>query len=49
MADPNFFRDRTVRWEDGRVVLIDQRKLPNRFAEVRFSTAKDVAEGIKQE
>jgi methylthioribose-1-phosphate isomerase len=48
MADPNFFRDRTVRWEDGRVVLIDQRKLPNRFAEVRFSTAKDVAEGIKQ-
>ncbi len=48
MADPNFFKDRTVRWEGGRVVLIDQRKLPNRFVKVRLSTAKDVADGIKQ-
>ncbi len=48
MVDPNFFEDRTVKWEDGQVVLIDQRKLPNRFAEVRFSTAKEVADAINQ-
>lgn len=44
---PNFFEERTVRWEDGKVVMIDQLKLPNRFTYVSCTNAQQVAEAIR--
>jgi methylthioribose-1-phosphate isomerase len=37
----------TIDWEDGDVVMIDQRKLPGREVYVRCRTAKDVAKAIR--
>lgn len=44
---PNFFEERTVRWKDGKVVMIDQLKLPNRFAYVACTNVQQVADAIK--
>ena len=38
---------RTVAWEDGSLVLIDQTKLPNRLEYVKFDDYKQVASAIK--
>ena len=38
---------RTVAWEDGSVVLIDQTKLPNRLEYVKFDNYEHVASAIK--
>ena len=37
----------TIAWEDGEVVMIDQRKLPAREVYVRCRTARDVARAIR--
>ncbi|MDE0829765.1 MAG: S-methyl-5-thioribose-1-phosphate isomerase, partial [Vicinamibacterales bacterium] len=37
----------TIDWEDGDVVMIDQRKLPGREVYVRCRTAKEVAKAIR--
>jgi methylthioribose-1-phosphate isomerase len=37
----------TIDWEDGAVVMVDQRKLPAREVYVRCRTAKDVAKAIR--
>ncbi len=37
----------TIDWEDGDVVMIDQRKLPSKEIYVRCRTAKDVAKAIR--
>ena len=37
----------TIDWEDGEVVMIDQRKLPSREIYVRCRSARDVAKAIK--
>lgn len=42
---PGFLR--TVAWENGSVVLIDQTKLPNRLEYVKFDKYKQVANAIK--
>jgi methylthioribose-1-phosphate isomerase len=42
---PGFLR--TVAWENGSVVLIDQTKLPNRLEYVKFDNYKQVANAIK--
>jgi len=44
---PNFYTARTVRWEDGKVILIDQTKLPNRLAYITCTKPKEVVEAIK--
>lgn len=38
----------TIDWQDGTVVMIDQRKLPAKEVYVRCTTAKEVAKAIKQ-
>ncbi|MFQ6134576.1 MAG: hypothetical protein ACE5KU_02025 [Nitrososphaerales archaeon] len=43
----DFYTERTVRWDDGTVVLIDQRRLPNRFAYIRCTDHTQVAKAIK--
>ena len=45
MAD--FFTIRTVAWENGRVRMIDQTKLPTRFTYVTYSTPEQVALAIR--
>ncbi|MEM4246211.1 MAG: S-methyl-5-thioribose-1-phosphate isomerase, partial [Candidatus Bathyarchaeia archaeon] len=37
----------TVAWEDGAVVLIDQRRLPKELRRVRLETVEEVADAIK--
>ena len=37
----------TIAWEDGEVVMIDQRKLPSREVYVRCRTGRDVAKAIR--
>ena len=37
----------TIDWEDGEIVMIDQRKLPSREVYVRCRTGKDVAKAIR--
>ena len=37
----------TIDWDDGEVVMIDQRKLPSKEVYVRCRTAKDVARAIR--
>lgn len=44
----NFYTERTVRWEDGTVVLIDQRGLPNSLTYIRCTDHKQVAEAIRE-
>ena len=43
----NFYNERTVRWNDGTVVLIDQRKLPNRFTYIKCVDHIQIAKAIK--
>jgi methylthioribose-1-phosphate isomerase len=43
----NFYNERTVRWNDGTVVLIDQRKLPNRFTHIHCTDHVQVAKAIR--
>lgn len=45
---PNFFEERTVKWENGKVVMIDQLKLPSRFTHVECSNHHQVADAIKR-
>ena len=44
---PNFFEERTVKWEKGMVVMIDQLKLPTQFRHVRCTSHTQVADAIK--
>ena len=37
----------TIAWEDGEIVMIDQRKLPSREVYVRCRTGRDVAKAIR--
>ena len=43
----NFYNERTVRWNDGTVVLIDQRKLPNRFTHIHCTDHVQIAKAIR--
>ena len=43
----NFYDERTVRWTDGSVVLIDQRKLPNQFTYIHCTDHVQVAKAIR--
>lgn len=43
----NFYNERTVKWMDGNVVLIDQLRLPNRFTYMRCTNYKQVVNAIK--
>ena len=43
----NFYNERTVRWNDGTVVLIDQRKLPNQFTYIHCTDHVQVAKAIR--
>jgi len=45
---PNFFEERTVKWEKGRVVMIDQLKLPTQFRYVQCANHNQVADAIKK-
>ena len=38
---------RTVQWQDNKVVMIDQTKLPNKLEFVKYSTYQEVAQAIK--
>ena len=44
---PSFYTARTVRWEDGKVILIDQTKLPNRLTYITCTKPREVVEAIK--
>jgi hypothetical protein len=37
----------TVRWEEGKIVMIDQTKLPTRLVYVEYDKYEDVARAIK--
>lgn len=39
---------RTIKWKDGKVFLIDQRKLPLKYEIINCSTYQEVAEAIKK-
>jgi methylthioribose-1-phosphate isomerase len=43
----NFYSERTVKWEDDTVVLIDQTKLPNKFIHIRCNNYNEVAQAIR--
>ena len=43
----NFYNERTVRWNDGTVILIDQRKLPNRFTHIHCTDHVQIAKAIR--
>jgi methylthioribose-1-phosphate isomerase len=43
----NFYTERTVRWEKGTVVLIDQRRLPSRLTYLRCTDHQQVAQAIR--
>ena len=43
----NFYDERTVKWIDGNVVLIDQLRLPNKFTYIRCTDYKQVVNAIK--
>lgn len=43
----NFYSERTVKWEDDKVVLIDQTKLPNNFIYIRCNNYNEVAQAIR--
>jgi methylthioribose-1-phosphate isomerase len=42
----NFFTERTVRWENGAVIMIDQRQLPNHLTYLRCIDHQQVAKAI---
>lgn len=37
----------TMRWEDGKFEMIDQRIIPNKFEYIIYDSAESVAEGIR--
>jgi len=39
---------KTIEWKDGKVFLIDQRKLPLKYEIINCSTYQEVAEAIKK-
>jgi len=43
----NGYYQRTVSWKDGAIVLIDQRKLPNKLIFIKCSNHHQVADAIK--
>lgn len=43
----DFFELRSVKWKNGKVVLVDQTKIPNKLTYVSCKTYKDVANAIK--
>ena len=43
----DFFELRSVKWKNGKVVLVDQTKIPNKLTYVSCRTYKDVANAIK--
>jgi len=43
----NGFTQRTVSWEDGAIVLIDQRKLPNKLILIKCNNQHQVVDAIK--
>jgi methylthioribose-1-phosphate isomerase len=43
----DFFTERTVRWDNGTVVLIDQRRLPNRFTYITCTDHTQIAKTIR--
>lgn len=45
---PNFFEERTVKWEKDRVVMIDQLKLPTQFRYLQCTNHNQVADAIKK-
>ena len=45
---PSFYTTRTVRWEDGKVILIDQTKLPNKLEYLTCTKPKEVVDAIKK-
>jgi len=45
--DPHSTQVETLRWRDGRLEMIDQRILPARFEYVAYTSAAEVAEGIR--
>lgn len=45
---PNFFEERTVKWEDGKIVMIDQLKLPTKFQYVQCTNHHQVADAIRR-
>ncbi len=44
----NFYTERTVKWDNGTVVLIDQRRLPNIFTHIRCKDHTQVAKAIRE-
>ena len=44
---PSFYSERTVKWADGAVILIDQRKLPSRLAYITCTEPLQVADAIR--
>jgi methylthioribose-1-phosphate isomerase len=44
----DFFNLRTVKWRSGRILLIDQTKLPGRLRYVKCRTAGEVAQAIRR-
>ncbi len=42
----NFYEERTVRWRKGKVVMIDQTKLPNKLSYLTCDTPTEVADAI---
>ncbi|MEM1994878.1 MAG: S-methyl-5-thioribose-1-phosphate isomerase [Nitrososphaerales archaeon] len=44
----SFYTARTIRWEDGKVILIDQTKLPNKLTYITCTKPKEVVEAIKR-
>jgi methylthioribose-1-phosphate isomerase len=42
----NFYHKRTVEWGDGKVILIDQKKLPNRLSYIECERHQQVAKSI---
>jgi len=47
-AMPNFFEERTIKWEKDTVVMIDQLRLPAQFIYVQFTNHNQVADAIKR-
>jgi len=43
----SFFTFRTIKWEDGEVVTIDQRALPHELKLIRIRTVEQMADAIK--
>ncbi|MBS7618350.1 S-methyl-5-thioribose-1-phosphate isomerase, partial [Candidatus Bathyarchaeota archaeon] len=47
MTGESFFTLRTIRWEDGAIVAVDQRLLPKRLKYVKIHSVEQLSEAIK--